>query len=355
MIKRITLIALTAALLLQTVACTQNDIANAESDTTQVDTTIQENTENIVDTTITLVDQTGRTVELAKPAETIVSCYYVSSYAVMALGLSDHMVGIENKAASRPIYQLSSPDFLELPAVGTMKESNVELIASLEPDLVIMPKKLSEAAQTLTDLGLSVILVNPENHEDLCEMLSLIGEACGAEEAAETLINYYDTQMDKLTTLTANENKPVVYMGGNSSYLTTAPADMYQSSLIELAGGVSAGDAIEGDYWTEVSYETILTYDPDVIVIPSGADYTAEDIRADSQLSSLTAVQNDAIYAMPSQLEEWDSPIPSGILGAMWMTSVLHPDVYSGETFVEEATAFYETFYGFTPDAALLQ
>ena len=304
---------------------------------------------------ITLTDQSGRTVTLEEPADTIVSCYYVSSYAVMALGLSDHLVGIENKAASRPIYSLSAPQFLDLPAVGTMKESNVELIASLSPDLVIMPQKLAESAEVLTGLGLDVVLVNPENHEDLCEMLTLIGDACGVSGKAEELIEYYDTQRSALEALTADAEAPVVYMGGNSSYLTTAPAEMYQSSLIDLAGGINAGAELDGNYWTEVSYETILSYDPDVIVIPSGADYTADDILADAQLSSLTAVQNGAVYAMPSGLEEWDSPIPSGILGAMWLTSVLHPDLYAPETFTADAVSFYETFYGFTPDTALLQ
>ena len=304
---------------------------------------------------ITLTDQCGRTVTLDEPAQTIVSCYYVSSYAVMALRLSERLVGIENKAASRPIYGMSAPQFLELPAVGTMKESNVELIASLAPDLVIMPKKLAESAETLTGLGLKVILVDPENHGALCEMLSLIGKACGVSAQAEKLIAYYDTQMNTLETLTKDAAKPVVYMGGNSSYLTTAPAAMYQSSLITLAGGVNAGAALEGDYWAEVSYETVLSYDPDVIVIPSGADYTAEDIRNDAQLASLKAVKNGAIYTMPSGIEEWDSPIPSGILGAMWLTSVLHPELYSAETFAADATAFYETFYGFAPDGALLK
>ena len=303
---------------------------------------------------ITLEDQTGRTVTLEEPADTIVSCYYVSSYAVMALGLSERMVGIENKADTREIYHLASPAFLDLPAVGTMKESNVELIASLAPELVIMPEKLAESAQTLTDLGLNVLLVNPENHDDLCEMLSLIGQACGVSAKAEELIAYYDEKMEDLESLTAGAAEPVVYMGGNSSYLTTAPADMYQSSLIDLAGGQNAGAALEGEYWTEVSYETILSYNPDVFVIPSGADYTADDIRGDAQLASLPAVQNNAIYTMPSQLEEWDSPIPSGILGAMWLTSMLHPDLYSTDTFAEEAAEFYETFYGFTPDKALL-
>ena len=58
---------------------------------------------------------------------------------------------------------------------------------------------------------------------------------------------------------------------------------------------------------------------------------------------------------MPSALEEWDSPIPSGILGAMWLTSVLHSSLYSSETFAADAVSFYETFYGFTPDADLLK
>ena len=132
-------------------------------------------------------------------------------------------------------------------------------------------------------------------------------------------------------------------------------SDMYQSSLIDLAGGVNTGDALEGDYWTEVSYETILDWNPEVIILPSGADYTVDDILNDAQLAGVTAVENGAVYAMPSAIEEWDSPIPSGILGAMWMTSVLHSDLYTQEEFCKDAAAFYEEFYGFTPDEALLK
>ncbi|MBR4961377.1 MAG: ABC transporter substrate-binding protein [Clostridia bacterium] len=333
--KRLLLFLLAIIMILQTTACT----FGSKQETGPV----------------TLTDQCGRTVSLDERAETIVSCYYVSSYAVMALGLSDRMVGIENKADTREIYKLASPAFLELPAVGTMKESNVELIASLAPDLVIMPAKLSEAAETLTGLGLDVILVNPENHEDLCGMLELIGDACGVPARADALVSYYDEQMETLADLTTGAEKPAVYMGGNSSYLTTAPAGMYQSSLIDIAGGVNAGDALDGDYWTEVSYETILSWNPEVIILPSGADYTVEDILNDKQLAGITAVENGAVYAMPSSIEEWDSPIPSGILGAMWMASVLHPDLYTSAAFCKDAVEFYEEFYGFTPDEVLLK
>ena len=154
--------------------------------------------------------------------------------------------------------------------------------------------------------------------------------------------------------LTQDAGAPVVYMGSNSSFLATAPASMYQSTLIRQAGGVNAGDSLEGDYWTEVSYEDVLAMAPQVVVLPAGAEYTVQDVAEDPQLSALPAVQDGAVYQMPGGIEEWDSPVPSGILGAMWMTSVLHPDVYSFEEFTADAQDFYQTFYGFSVDASLI-
>ena len=43
-----------------------------------------------------------------------------------------------------------------------------------------------------------------------------------------------------------------------------------------------------------------------------------------------------------------------GVLGALWLASELHPDVYGREQYVSAATALYETYYGFTPDEAAL-
>ncbi len=303
---------------------------------------------------ITLIDQAGREVILDEPAESVVSCYYITSYAMLSLGLSDRIVGIENKADKRAIYSMTNPDIASLTQVGSLKECNVEAIAALNPDVVLMPVKLTEHAETLTSLGIPVLIVDPETQENLNGMLTLIGEACGVSERAETLISYYDTKMELINSYTEGQDSPTVYMGGNSSYMTTAPAEMYQNGLIELAGGENAGKDLEGNYWIEVSYETILTMNPDVIVLPSGADYSVEDIYSDAQLEVVSAVKNNRVYAMPSAFEEWDSPVPSGILGTLWLTSVLHNNIYTSEMFQKDVTEFYETFYGFTPDLSLL-
>lgn len=303
---------------------------------------------------IVLTDQAGREVLLEGPAQSIVSCYYISTYAAIALGAEDRVVGLEKKADTRPIYQMAAPELLEKPQVGTMKELDVEATAALEPELVIMPQALADYADTLTQLGIPVLVVNPESHEALVEMLQLMGTALGLEDRAEALASYYQEQLDRMAELTQDTEAPVVYMGSNSSFLATAPASMYQSTLIRQAGGVNAGDSLEGDYWTEVSYEDVLAMAPQVVVLPAGAEYTVQDVVEDPQLSALSAVQDGAVYQMPGGIEEWDSPVPSGILGTMWMTSVLHPDVYPFEEFTADAQDFYQTFYGFSVDASLI-
>ena len=296
--------------------------------------------------TITLTDQAGRQVTLDGPAQTLVSCYYITTYGTLALGLGDRVVGLEKKAETRPIYSLCAPELLEKPQVGTLKELNVEAVVALEPDLVLMPVKLQDYAATLEDLGITVLVVNPESQELLEEMLTLIATACGVSERAEALLAYYEEQLTKVSDLTAGEEKPRVYVASNSSYLSAAPGLMYQSDLVTLAGGENVMAQLPGDYWTEVSYESILAADPEVIVIPAGAEYTTQDVLNDENLAQITAVKNGAVYAMPQNLEEWDSPIPSGILGVLWLTSVLHPQVYDFETFQQDAQDFYKTFYG---------
>lgn len=305
------------------------------------------------DTKITLTDQADRKITLDQPAKKIVSTYYITTYACLALQIGDQIVGLEQKANTRPIYSMAKPELLNLPQVGSMKGLDIEAIAKLEPDLVILPMKLKDNVDALTDLGIQVLIVNPESHDLLVEMLDLIAQATGSEKQAQALTDYYDKQIKKITEFD-NSKKQAVYIGSNSSYLETAPGSMYQSKLIETAGGINVAKNLEGDYWTGISYETLLKLNPEIIIIPAGATYGVQDIIGDSQLISLDAVKNNAVYQMPKSIEEWDSPVPSGILGTMWLTSVLHEEDYPFEQFVKDAVTFYKSFYGFDLDQSLI-
>ena len=309
---------------------------------------------------ITVTDMAGREVTIESEPQNIVSGYYISSSACIALGLEDKIVGIEAKAAQRPIYAAAAPQLIDLPNVGTAKEFDLETCLSTDPDLVILPMKQKDTAAALEELGVPALLVLPESHEQIIEMFTLIGTAANCMDAAEDLIAYYEAELAEVEALVANVTEaPTVYITGTSSYLTTAPGQMYQSSLITAAGGNAAGADIEGTSWMEISYEQLLTMNPDIIVVPTNnwannaPDFTVDDVLADAELSEVTAVKNGAVHQMTVGFEAWDSPAPSGILGVKWMLKTIHPDLYTEAEFVADVVEFYETFYGFTPELAV--
>ncbi|MDR0649086.1 MAG: ABC transporter substrate-binding protein [Synergistaceae bacterium] len=304
---------------------------------------------------ITVTDQAGREVTINGLPDRIVSGYYISSSTCIALGLTDRMVGIEAKADIRPIYALAAQKLLKLPNVGTAKEFNLEACVALEPDLVILPKRLRDSADMLAELGIPAILVNPENHRDLVEMITLIGRSTGAEDKAAMLVGYYNGELAAVAELTKGiSERPSVYMAGYSGYLSTAPKDMYQASLIDAAGGVNAARGVDGDNWTSVSYEQVIAMNPDVIVIPAEASYAKGDILKDAQLADIAAVKEGKIYKMPNDFEAWDMPVPSCTLGIRWMLNALHGDVYPLKALQGDAASFYSKFYGVEIDAALI-
>ena len=296
---------------------------------------------------VTVTDQAGREVTIEKEPEKLVSGYYISTSLLIALGLEDKLAGIEAKADTRPIYALSAPELLELPSVGTAKEFDLEGCAALDPDLVILPLKLQDTADTLEELGIKALVVNPEDQELLNETISLIGTASNTKDRAQALLDFTAEQEQRLEEALAGTDTPSVYLSGNSDFLSTAGETMYQSSMIQMAGGVNAAADITDTYWAEVSYEQILAWDPEYIVLASDASYTVEDVLADPNLEGCAAVENGNVVQIPGDAEAWDSPVPSGILGAVWLSSVLHPEQCPESDSQAVIQEFYETFYGF--------
>ena len=297
---------------------------------------------------LTVTDQAGREVTIEKAPERLVSGYYISTSLLIALGLDDQMVGIEAKANKRAIYRLSAPELIDLPSVGTAKEFDLEGCAALSPDLVILPLKLKDAAATLDTLGIDVLLVNPEDQELLNGMIDLIAVATDTAEAAQKLKDFTAAQESTLAETLANADKPTVYLAGNSSMLSTAGDAMYQSDMIRLAGGTNVAAEITDSYWVEISYEQLLAWDPAYIILASDASYTAQDVLTDPNLAACQAVVNGNVYQLPNKAEAWDSPVPSGILGSVWLAGVLHTDLFSIEACEALIDEYYETFYGFT-------
>ena len=298
---------------------------------------------------LTVTDQAGRTVTFEKAPEKIASSYYISTSLLLALGLQDKLVGIEAKANTRNIYKLAAPAIVSLPNMGTAKEFNTEACVAAAPDVVFLPMKLKKTADTLESLGIKAVVVNPEDQSLLEECITLVGKITNNVGRAEALNNSIKTFLADNKTNVSGENTPSVYLAGNSSVLSTAGSKMYQNTLLTNAGGKNVASELTDTYWANVSYEQILAWNPDYIVIAADATYTVEDILNDANLAGCNAVKNKNVVKLPNDIEAWDSPVPGSFLGSIYIASVLHPEKVTKDFYETCVTKFYESFYGFTP------
>lgn len=356
--KRLLSLILAGAMALSLAACANSGASSSGSAASQSASSVSSQTDSSTQAEaafpVTVTDAAGREVTIEEEPEKLVSGYYITTSMLIALGHADKLVGIEAKADTRPIYALAAPELLELPSVGTAKEFDLEGCAALEPDLVILPLKLKDTVPALEELGLTVITVNPESLEQLNETIRLFNTVIGDPVKGWELLDYNQKTQEFLAEILADVEKPRVYLAGNSSYLSTAGAAMYQNSLLELGGGENVAAELEDTYWADVSYEQLLSWNPEVIIMASDAAYSKDELLADPQLQQLDAVKNGRVYAMPSAFESWDSPVPSALVGSRWVASVLHGEQYAFEQFQADAADFYRQFYGVEIDTQLL-
>lgn len=345
---------LVVTMLLSFTACGQTGkseettFVTMESTVSATEETTSETTEASNQYPVVLTDHAGREVVIEEEPKKLVSCYYITTSLLMALNLDEKMVGIENEPELRPVYNLSNPNLLELPWVGTAKTLDLEACAALEPDLVILPLRLKDSVPLLEAMGIDVLLVNPESQELLTEMIRMVATACNRTEKAEELLTFLSKQENYLESILVDVDTPKVYLSGNSNFLSTAGSAMYQADMISLAGGNNVAAEISDTYWTEIDYEQLLVWNPDYIILASSAKYTVEDVLSDPNLADCTAVVNRNVYQIPANAESWDSPVPSSILGALWLANILHPEQLTDTDCTAIMDDYYETFYHFT-------
>lgn len=346
--KRIIAFLICLSMMLSLVACADKKDESVE--TTAPETEAVDLSEYETKYPLTLTDHLGRSVVIESKPEKLVSAYYISTSVMLALGLEDKLVGIEAKADTRNIYKNAAPDVIDLPSVGTAKNFDVEGCAALNPDLVVIPVKLSGVIEQLEGLGITVLAVNPESFGALLETVTMIAKATDTYYRGSNLNSDMSSGISALYGRIGDvEDKPTVYIASNSSILSTAGRDMYQDSMLEMAGCINVAGELSETYWAEVSYEQIITWNPDYIVLASDSEYTVESVLSDVNLAACDAVKNGKVIKLPDAYESWDSPVPGSFIGCMWLAATIHNTEYTMVECNKTMIEFYEEYYGFTP------
>lgn len=301
----------------------------------------------------TITDQSGRPVVIPLPIETIVSVHGIGTYYVYALGAGDRLaiayyIGVKALSKASEAMLRWEP---RLPDLLSFGDPNIEELVASGAQLVMADGSQHEAvAEQLRDLGIPVVLYQAETPDELKEAVTLTAAFLGseAETQANAFITDYDRMIDAvsldLALLDEGNRARVLFIG--TSLTKVISGEMYQTHLIEAAGGVSVTRGLFGS-WNEVNLEQILLWNPEIIVIPPYGLIQPVDILENPDWQSLSAVQSGRVYRMPRMIAPIDTPVPESLLGIAWMAKVFYPELITLDL-TEEVVHFYANYYQFT-------
>lgn len=264
---------------------------------------------------------------LAQPKR-IVSTAPSVTETLFALGLGDRVVGVST-------YCHYPAQVSKLPRVGTYMTPNIETIARLRPDLVILQKLPNSHASKLTDLGLHVLEVDSGNLQQNLDNILAIGKATQSTAAAERLVGGIRQQLDGLRQrAAAHKPRSVVFIVGRTpgklEGLVVVGAGSYLSELLTAAGGANIfADSSRG--YLKTSLEVIVRRNPDVIIdmgdMAETTGVTDQHKKAVVQLWSsqptLKAIASRTIFAVASDI--FVVPGPRMLDAALAFAKLLEP------------------------------
>lgn len=265
----------------------------------------------------------------AAPPRRIVSTAPSITESLFALGLGERVVGVST-------YCHYPPETASLPKVGTYLRPNVERIAALQPELVILLKQPQGVEEQLRRLALPVLLVEHGDLERMFAAIEAIGEAGGVAARARELTGRIRARLDEIRTRTRHRpRRSLLFVVGRTpgrlEGLIAVGRGSYLNAIIDIAGGRNVLADSPVDY-PKISLETVLARNPDVIVdmgeMAETKGVTEERkqqvVALWRQRSSLQAVAAGRVYAVASDI--FVVPGPRVVEAAEAFARMLHPE-----------------------------
>lgn len=266
---------------------------------------------------------------LAAQPRRIVSTAPSITEVLYALGLGDRVAGVTT-------FCRYPPEAMKKPKIGTYLEPDLEMIASLSPDLVIIQNNPVHLGERLEALKLKVLEVNYETPAAVYGAIRKIGDAAGVSSRAAELAERLQREMEAIRVRAARlPRRSAMFVVGRTPQTLTgiivvgrAP---YLNELIATAGGANVFSKAQAPY-PNVTLEEILSRNPEVIIdmgdMSNTVGVTEEHKRAVVALwnryPALAAVREHRVFAVASDI--FVVPGPRIVEAAAAFARMLHPE-----------------------------
>lgn len=257
------------------------------------------------DTSITVIDMLQREITLAEPATRVVALSAADCEIICALGCEEALVG-RGKYCNYP------ETIAELPAVQSGKDTNIEEILALEPQIVIMSDmaQTEEQVKLLEENGVQVVMTQNTNIEGAYYAITMIGALLGKDEEAAAMVEDMKATFEEIAQKSAESE-----LAGKTVYfevsplewgLYTAGANTFMEEIAGICGLTNAFADIDG--WAAISEEQVLERNPDIIVSVAGMPEGDVEIMGRESWAEVAAVKTGMV--MNADADTFSRPGP---------------------------------------------
>lgn len=245
---------------------------------------------------VSVVDDAGRTVSLARPAQRVIAMAPHVTELLFAAGGGAKVVGAMN-------YSDYPEAAKKLPLVGSNAQIDVERLLALKPDLVVVWHSGNTARQIaqLESLGIPIFRSEPTRLEQVATSLERLGSLLGAEAAARKAAAHYRARIAALGARYGKRAPVTVFYQVWDQPLYTLNDAQIASDIIRLCGGRN----VFGELKTvapQVGVEAVVARDPEVILAGRRYDPANPGLTLWQAYGGMTAVKRNNLFTVDGDL-----------------------------------------------------
>lgn len=299
-----------------------------------------------------VVDMTGEKVKIPRRVNRIVDL--ITYETMIAFKAMDKLVGVSKYAFKNPLVKTAYPNISSIPSPGSSFSLNIEEVAALNPDIVLIWPYKPKIVEELKNIGIPVVGVQLYSYNDIKRLLWLLGVILDKQDRAKELIEDMDYIVglirERVENISSDKRVKVLYLWSKPTKVQGGKGTV--NDFIVLAGGLNvAAKELVNKTYVIVDLEKIIEWNPDIIIIWYYAKYNETTILNDPAWASINAVKNKRVYREP-YYEHWNM---DATLFILWLAKKMYPELFSDVDFVEMANKYYEKWYGVSYSQVLVE
>ncbi|WP_429842548.1 ABC transporter substrate-binding protein [Brevibacillus sp. FIR094] len=193
---------------------------------------------------------------------------------------------------------------IEYTPVGTRQQPSLEVISSLQPDLIIGDlNRHKDIYKDLQKIAPTIILKSRNStYQENLSSFATIGEALNKQkEAEQRLIKHKEIIEEFKKKVTAGDSRNVMLGVFRADSLSAHGSKSFDGELLEMIGIKNAiQDAPEPT--VKISLEQMVQWDPDVIFLAEADDALLNEWKQNPLWNNINAVKNQEVHKVNRDL-----------------------------------------------------